>query len=336
MYAKKSQTVKRRFLRQNRELARVNSNQSVKIRNLETQISQLVAENCQLRSESNQLRLALDESRAKRTFEHVDGIKRQLQDSLKDFEELIGSLGEVGKKRKSTSKRSEVVRSPRQSPGQKTWSCERSIGDVIDLPQNRQVEGWLPTIVEDKHFPRRTMEYAPYANDIARQHTDNDRPADVSALIDPASSDSPDIGPPPTTFLDRRKSLEDLRDGASEELESTQLPDFLSANFETRRRRRETHVRRDSSLVSALDLSPSKDPSRSSELLSSQPVRSGAKRKLDLADRPSDARETASDADTLTFRRKREEAKITATEPVKTSPVRKVLAPSKLNWPLGW
>lgn len=151
--------VKRRFLRQNRELARVNSNQSVKIRNLETQISQLVAENCQLRAESNKLRLALDEARATRTVQHVDAIKQQLQERLQDFERLIGSLGDVGKKRKSNARKSEIPNSSRQSPNQKVWRSERSIGDVLDLPQTRQQEGWLPTIVEDKHFPRRTLEY---------------------------------------------------------------------------------------------------------------------------------------------------------------------------------
>lgn len=151
--------MKRRFLRQNRELARVNSNQSVKIRNLETQISQLVAENCQLRAESNQLRVAIDESRTTRTLQNVEDVRRQLQDKLKEFEGLVGSLGEIGKKRKSTKRQSDLIRSPRQSPNQRAWRNERGIGDVLDLPQTRQAEGWLPTIVENKHFPRRTMEY---------------------------------------------------------------------------------------------------------------------------------------------------------------------------------
>lgn len=60
-------------------------------------------------------------------------------------------------------------------------------------------------------------------------------------------------------------------------------------------------------------------------------MRGGAKRKLDVTDRTSDPRDVAAkDADTLAFRRKREEATITPSEPVKTSPVRKALAPSKL------
>lgn len=89
----------------------------------------------------------------------MEDVQKQLQDKLKEFEGLVSGLGDIGKKRKSSKRQSEVVRSPRQSPNQKAWRSERGIGDVLNLPQTRQAEGWLPTIVENKQFPRRTLEY---------------------------------------------------------------------------------------------------------------------------------------------------------------------------------
>ena len=44
--------MKRRFIRQNREIARVNSTQSLRIRNLEAEISRLLAENIALREQA--------------------------------------------------------------------------------------------------------------------------------------------------------------------------------------------------------------------------------------------------------------------------------------------
>lgn len=159
--------------------------------------------------------------------------------------------------------------------------------------------------------------------------TDSDRSTEIASLVEQNSSDSPDIGPPPRTFLDRRESFESIKKPSQDSAEESQLPDLLSANLETRRRRRETSVRRDSSLVSALDLSPSKDPIRGSELLSSQPIRAGAKRKLDVEDRPIEAQRSSSDdSEALLFRKKRDENAARSAEATNTSPVRKALAPS--------
>lgn len=156
------------------------------------------------------------------------------------------------------------------------------------------------------------------------------RATEISAIVDQDSSDSPDIGPPPRTFIDRRESLDRTQNKSQDAAENSQLPDLASANLETRRRRRETNLRRDSSLVSVLDLSPTKDPARPSELLSSQPLRAGAKRKLDVEDRPNDARMPVSeDATALLFRKKRDDAVPNAREAVNTSPMRKALAPSR-------
>lgn len=160
------------------------------------------------------------------------------------------------------------------------------------------------------------------------------RPSEISAIVDQNSSDSPDIGPPPRTFIDRRESFDTTQSQPQDAAEDSQLPDLTSANLETRRKRRETNVRRDSSLVSVLDLSPTKDPTRPSELLSSQPLRAGAKRKLDVEDRPNDARTIVSeDATALLFRKKREHATLKSQEAVNTSPVRKALAPSMSSMP---
>lgn len=157
-----------------------------------------------------------------------------------------------------------------------------------------------------------------------------DRPSDFSTLQEQESGDSPDIGPPPRTFLDRQDSFEGVKGKVQDENEDLELPDFLSANLETRRRRRETNVRRDSSLVSAQDLSPTKENPRPSELLSGQPVRAGAKRKLDSGDRPNTTQQTSpmKASEEVVFHRKQDGSKATAFGISNSSPVRKALAPS--------
>lgn len=260
-------------------------------------------------------------------------IQKALQEKLREFEGLVGGLSDVGRSKKKERRRSEAVRSPRQSPNQKIWRNERGIGDVLDLPQGvRQAEGWLPTIAEGKSYPRRTLEYVSGAitGETMYEADEDGRSQEISNIANSGSSDSPELGPPPRTFIDRQEGADGASAAHGDENDNVQLPDFLSANFDTRRRRRETHVRRDSSLVSALESSPNKDGERPSDLLSSQPVRSGLKRKLDSSDRPNDMLHSPDKAPEMKQNRQERSAGEAARE-TQSSPVRRVLAPKAVN-----
>src|ERR1700754_881805 len=82
-------TVKRRFIRQNREIARVNSIQSQRIRNLETEISRLVAENISLREQAI---AAQAEAERWRAASSVDREIFELRDRLQQKMNEVGDL----------------------------------------------------------------------------------------------------------------------------------------------------------------------------------------------------------------------------------------------------
>src|SRR5699024_2821540 len=75
--------VKRRFVRQNREIARVNSIQSLRIRSLESEVSHLLSENVSLREQSISLGQELERyEAAKMLHDSVHDIKAKLDGKL--------------------------------------------------------------------------------------------------------------------------------------------------------------------------------------------------------------------------------------------------------------
>jgi len=123
-------------------------------------------------------------------------------------------------------------------------------------------------------------------------------------------SDSPDIGPPPRTFFDW-EDPDTLHPMASKNKEVVRpLWDdnvrLLSANFDTRRRRRKTHVRSDFAPPPMSESSPAKDPSFIKDQMPQpgQNLRAGIKRKLDVRDLKDGG--FSSKEDNFTFSRKDE------------------------------
>ncbi|KAK9452913.1 hypothetical protein V1511DRAFT_122006 [Dipodascopsis uninucleata] len=78
-------SVKRRFLRQNRELARINSNHSSRISNLESKISALLAENLELRQQVITLQHGHEKWISKKCFD----IKKELQNKMREVEHIL-------------------------------------------------------------------------------------------------------------------------------------------------------------------------------------------------------------------------------------------------------
>jgi hypothetical protein len=144
--------VKRKFMRQNRDIARANSTQSLRIRNLENETSRLLAENLGLREQILRLQTELENGRAQRIADHTGVVKSQLEAKLLEISALITGLGDEPAAKKKPPRAGKITgASPNTSPDQKNWKNM--------CPLNEAVEGRLPPILENKLFPRRTLEY---------------------------------------------------------------------------------------------------------------------------------------------------------------------------------
>lgn len=157
-----AQTVRKKFLRQNRDIARVNSAQSLRIRSLEGECGRLLSDNLTLNGRVLELERDLDECReAQRIAGHALDIKTKMEAQLAQWGAMLGGLGvERAAKRHAPSspggttvarRRASTNRSPaaRQRPRD-----SRSSADMAALQ-----EGKLPPIQENTTYPRRTMKY---------------------------------------------------------------------------------------------------------------------------------------------------------------------------------
>lgn len=285
--------VKRRFIRQNREIARINSTQSLRIRNLEAEISRLLSENIAFREqaissaqEANRLRSS------QRIFKDVSRLKEQLESKLSEVGTLmteLGALPERAKRRSSQHQRrksglTELLR----SPDPKDWLNRQTITGV-GSGERQLGEGRLPVIVEGKQYPRQTLE----SSEIKRLVDD-----------DTAASDSPELGPPPVAHFDVAEPINFApaqtpasnaahTQGGYQEHEDDVKP--LPGNLEMRRRRRA------SALLENMPTLNAEVPGAPQQSMS---LKSGAKRKLEAREDGYNGEFHPSEMEDFTFQRK--------------------------------
>lgn len=146
--------VKRKYLRQNRDLARANSTQSLRIRSLENEVSRLLSENLGFREQIGRLQGELENGRAQRIAESMGGLKAQLEAKLLELGALITGLGDEPVPRKIKTPKGKLIRnSPAGSPDQRNWKNSCTLSETL-----AGQEGRLPPILENKSYPRRTLE----------------------------------------------------------------------------------------------------------------------------------------------------------------------------------
>ncbi|KAK8134722.1 hypothetical protein PG984_006734 [Apiospora sp. TS-2023a] len=181
------ETLRRKFLRQNRDIARINSTQSLRIRGLENECARMLSENLDLRGQILRLETELSESRAQRIADHALEIKEKMEAQLLEWGTMLASLGHEPIPRHQ---------SPRLPKKAKTRS---SIGmcssprwrrrNTEEMEWAAQQEGRLPPLWENKSCPRETLNRE-----------------EIMALCEEAAeeaNDSPDLGPPPVSrFVD--------------------------------------------------------------------------------------------------------------------------------------
>ncbi|KAL8662529.1 MAG: hypothetical protein Q9202_004674 [Teloschistes flavicans] len=269
------EALKRRFVRQNREIARVNSTQSVKIRNLEGEVSRLLSENILLREQVIKLQFEIDNNVG---LEKIEIVKGSLDIKLQELGGLIQELGNVQQNaegRRALRRRSRGKSAPKQSPDQSSWKNGLTISEVMG-----GADGRLPPIVEGKYYPRRTLD-AEDALDLVQDSGD--------------AVDSPELGPPPVAHFEAGDPIQfdSGHDGSQAETKAGTkevLDPELLVNLETRRKRRESSRHEDNAQADSLQTQARKPSETDVQTRWEHTLKSGAKRKFS-------ARETNQDVD---------------------------------------
>lgn len=250
--------VKRRFIRQNRELAKNNSGQSLRIRSLELEVSRLLADNLELRNQVNHLKHEVYAAQKKASNSAARRVKDQMRAKIAALSAIVDSIEED----------EEPVKSPVQrKPIEGNWRERQTLSELMR-------DTAMPTIVEDKHFPRRTLG----ADDLQ-----------PIRLSDQSSNGSPDLGPPPVAHFDYEDPVKNASPLTSKtsppkpetENDDEALPAALTVNLETRRKRKDSSSRLEIRRSSLLGETAAKIEEEKPSIL-----RTGAKRKL--ADREND------------------------------------------------
>lgn len=143
-------------MRQNREIARVNSIQSLRIRSLESEVSHLLSENVALREQVIALTQDLERFEAARTLhDGVYDVKARLDGKLVELSNLITELGSLPR-RYSRSTREKVE--PSLESHSRDLSSSQQVHDADEQPRGLfDSDGKLPVILEDKYYPRETL-----------------------------------------------------------------------------------------------------------------------------------------------------------------------------------
>ena len=133
-------------------LRRANSTQSLRIRNLESEVSRLLSENVSLREQIIKLQYEIEKNNGQSIEDNVTSVKAKLEEKLAELGGLVKELGQVQKVTgtRRTSKRKSAGQS---SPDQKNWKNVLTLSEATG-----GMDGRLPPILEDKYYPRRTME----------------------------------------------------------------------------------------------------------------------------------------------------------------------------------
>lgn len=199
--------MRRKFLRQNRDIARVNSAQSLRIRSLESECGRLLSENLTLNGRILELERELEESNgAQRIADHALEIKAKMEAQLVEWGAMLQGLGfePAAKRHATTSPGGRKIARPRKSgdrfPAAKRRPRDSRTAEEVAATQ----EGRLPPIHENKTYPRRTMRYvaAPdHRQGFLRSANPGRSHAELLAVCTEAAdaNDSPDLGPPPTS-----------------------------------------------------------------------------------------------------------------------------------------
>ncbi|TQS35305.1 hypothetical protein Golomagni_04279 [Golovinomyces magnicellulatus] len=258
------ESLKRKFIRQNRDLARVNSTQSLRIGELENEISKLLSENLSLRGQILRLQSDQENRKVRRLEEQTFRLKALLESKLNEISALVGDLGQEAQPHKIPPKRrkdrcSSSIQSPREN-----W--KKFYSEKEDVPDP---DGRLPPIMEDPSHLRRNSEIQ-----------DSYNPAFAAEIF---SAESPEIGSPPKLqFVDADPVKIDIPTNIENRSidEPGSLDPTLSVTVEQRRKKKDSLGTMDVKRQYLATAAPENAAPENKEIIGT--LRSGAKRKLSV------------------------------------------------------
>ncbi|KAL2872235.1 shugoshin family protein [Aspergillus lucknowensis] len=240
--AESIEILKRRFVRQNREIARVNSIQSLRIRSLESEVSHLLSENVSLREQIITVTQELERlEAAKALHDGVYKLQAKLDSKMVELSSLVTELGSLPRQ---YSRAARAMAESKPEPAfeerlRRSSSANQAIGCTDPEPNSDfEADGRLPVILEDKYYPRRTLE-AHELQQLSNGAAEAESAAELKdSTTTPRNSTttprhSTECDEPPTV------ALEDVADAKPLD-EHVQEEHSLPPNLETRRKKRAT------------------------------------------------------------------------------------------------
>ncbi|KAF7714720.1 Uncharacterized protein PECH_007049 [Penicillium ucsense] len=261
--AESVEALKRRFVRQNRDIVRVNSMQSLRIRSLESEVSHLLAENVTLREQIINLTQEIERyESAKKLNEGIYAIKARLDRKLAEMNALTSELGMLPR-RVGRLPESKSENEPDRSKGTAAETRPRAADADADANVADE-DGRLPPIVEDKYYPRKTLEQQEIHELVHKDETDEGpSEQDIPSADEGVHHSDHELHHPDSSPI-TRQTQENLTTDA------TSLPPTL----ETRKKKKKKN---DS--VNSL-FTPLQDARSEASITLPQPAKSGSKRKF--------------------------------------------------------
>ena len=119
-------------------------------------MSRLLSENVSLREQIIKLQYEIEKNKSQSIEDNVTSVKAKLEEKLAELGGLVKELGQVQKNtgtRRTSKGKTARQSSPQRSPDQRNWKNVLTLSEATG-----GIDGRLPPIVEDKYYPRRTME----------------------------------------------------------------------------------------------------------------------------------------------------------------------------------
>ncbi|OQN98959.1 hypothetical protein B0A48_14819 [Cryoendolithus antarcticus] len=297
--------VKRRFIRQNRDLAKNNSEQNLRIRSLQLDVDRSLQTNLDLREEIIGLRKEVQHARKQSSRDGLRRFKDEMAAKMRQLSEMVEAMDDLPEE--DTEVREEEQRQQRQSALQRMEFRERQ--PLAQVMREHQ----MPTISEHERKSRRSLG----VDEIK-----------AARLSDHSSNESPDLGPPPIARFECQDPIKFDAQGdaasskAQQSTENQELPADLSVNLETRRKRKDGQPRLE---IRRHSIIPAPSPSKFDVEVAAPILRTGAKRKL--ADRDLDKPVKAPGKTEFLFSRKTTSDAAVATAQHTEEPVVEISAP---------
>jgi hypothetical protein len=299
---------------------RTNSQQSIRIRSLENDCSRLLAENLSLREQVLHLQNTLELQPSRPSFKNIDAVKAKLEAKMMELGGLVAELGQMKKTEDRPRRKSQLA--TRRTPEERQWRSGLGLQEV----QNQM----MPTIAEDKFFPRQTMGYVKLAFVVMICSAVANRCSadELEEILNDPESQSPDIGPPPVSRFDNEEPIsfnpgQEVEEQSEEPAEDGEPA--LSVNLETRKKRRESGPKLNIRRVSVFE-----SPPENTDESAAKTIKTGGKRKFSVQE---DDDRNESKAEAFRFSRRNapaSETEVTTKEARPSSPERPVLGNSKL------